>query len=56
MVCVCVCLLGGLHQSPEEDTSVHRQRMMSTVKVRGGRKETVQIEEEGRWGQMGLVN
>lgn len=40
-----------MHQSPEEDTSVHKERKMSTVRV--GEKEGVggggQTEEEGRW-------
>lgn len=43
---VCACVLGELHQSHEEDTSVHKERKMSTVRV-GEREQT---EEEGRWG------
>lgn len=39
-----------MHQSPEEDTSVHKERKMSTVRV-GEREGGVggQTEEEGRW-------
>lgn len=48
-VCVCVVCVGGLHQSPEEDTSVHKERKMSTVRV-GVREERGRTEEEGRWG------
>lgn len=48
-VCMCVCVLGGLHQSLEEDTSVHKERKMSTVRV-GEKEEIGRTEEEGRWG------
>lgn len=47
--CMCVCVLGGLHQSLEEDTSVHKERKMSTVRV-GEKEEIGRTEEEGRWG------
>lgn len=38
-----------MHQSPEEDTSVHKERKMSTVRV--GEKEGGggQTEGKGRW-------